>query len=167
MKKLNSQSIGLITAGAMIAVSLLAFYAMHLPVENKFQYLVYMIFTGGIVWSLYNHAANNVTKNDFKHFFTAGFKTFITVALIMAVYTFVFFSFNTGFRDSRIAENAKMLLAEGNHLPNEIAENSKQLKSLFMPIMISSAVFRHLILGALISLIGAGFFSQKAKQATV
>lgn len=165
MKKLNSQYIGLITAGAMIIVSLFAFYTLHLPVENKFQYLVYLIFTGGIVWSLFNHAANNLEKNSFKDFFSAGFKTFITVALVMAVYTFVFFSFNTSFRDSRIEENAKMLLAEGNHLPKEIEENSKQLKSLFMPIMISSAVFRHLILGALISLVGAAFFSQKSKQA--
>ena len=81
----------------------------------------------------------------------------------MALFTYVFFTINIDFRDAKIIENNKLLLAEGNHLPKEIEENAKQLKKLFMPIMISSAMFRYLIIGALVTVIGAGFLSTKNK----
>lgn len=166
MAKLSSQYTGLITAAAMISVSLLAHYALHLPAEHSYQYLLYVLFTAGVVWSLFNHRSTNPGKNSVKEYFTAGFKMFVIVALLMAAYTFVFFSFNTEFRDARIADNARLLLEQGNHLPSEIEENSRQLKKLFMPIMVSSAVFRYLILGAVIALIGAAFLNQKSQQQT-
>jgi hypothetical protein len=116
------------------------------------------------VWVLSNYYKSDTDKKSFKDYFNTGFKVFVIVALLMAVFAFIFFSFNTSFREARIAENNKLILAEGNHLPQEIEENAKQLRKLFMPIMVSSAMFRYLIIGAIISLIGAGFFSQKSKE---
>jgi hypothetical protein len=165
MKQLKPQHIGLITGFLMIAASLFAFYIIKLPVESNFQFVVYVMFTAGVIWSLFNFHANNLPDKKFKDYFSAGFKTFVIVALLMAVFTYIFFSFNTEFRDAKIEENNKLIIAEGNHLPSEIAENAKQLKKLFMPIMVSSAVFRYLIIGALVSLVGAGFLSNNpAKQ---
>ena len=161
MIQLKPQHIGLITGALMIAASLISFYVLKFPMESNFQFLVYAIFMGGTVCSLLMHHKMAMDKKSFKDYFTAGFKTFVIVALLMAIFTYVFFSFNTGFRDDKIAENNRLLLAEGNHLPNEIAENAKQLKKIFMPIMVSSAVFRYLIIGALISAVGAGFLSDK------
>ncbi len=161
MIQLKPQHIGLITGALMIAGSLISFYVLKFPLESNFQFLVYAIFMGGIVWSLLMYHKMATGKKSFKDYFAAGFKTFVLVALLMAVFTYVFFSFNTGFRDDKIVENNRLLLAEGNHLPNEIEENAKQLKKIFMPIMVSSAVFRYLIIGALISAVGAGFLSDK------
>ncbi len=161
MKNLKPQHIGLITAASMIIASLLSFYVLQLPIESNFQLLVYFIFTAGIIWSLMNQYNKVVEKRLFKDFFSAGFRTFVIVALLMAVFTFVFFSINTSFRDIKIAENSRLIIAEGNHLPNEIEENAKQLKKLFMPIMVSSAMFRYLIIGAMVTAIGAGFLSRK------
>lgn len=161
MKQVKPQLIGLITAGLMIAASLVAFYLLKLPVESNFQFVVYGIFTAGVIWSLLNYHTSEAASKKFKDYFSAGFKAFVIVALLMAVFTFIFFSFNTEFRDAKIAENNKLIVAEGNHLPREIEENARQLRQLFMPIMVSSAVFRYLIIGALISLVGAGFLSQK------
>jgi cbb3-type cytochrome oxidase subunit 3 len=161
MIQLKSQQIGLITAALMIAASLFAFYGLKLPVESNFQFLVYTIFIAGVLWSIFSFNKKETGNKKFKDFFSAGFKTFVIVALLMAVFAYVFFSFNTSFRDARIAENNKLILAEGNHLPREIEENARQLKKLFMPIMVSSAVFRYLIIGALITAIAAGFLSQK------
>lgn len=161
MKQLKVQYIGLITAGLMIGASLFSFYVLKNPVESNFQFIVYILFTAGIVWSLLNHSASENVNKNFKDYFSAGFKTFVIVALLMAIFTFIFFSFNTSFRDTKIAENTKMLIAQGDHLSNEIVENEKQLRKMFMPIMISSAVFRYLILGAIITAITGGFLSQK------
>lgn len=161
MKQLKTQYIGLITGALMIAASLVSFYVLKLPVESNFQLVVYLIFSAGIVWSLLNSFMYDAGKISFKDYFTVGFKTFVIVALLMAVFTYIFFSIHTDFRDAKIAENNQLILAQGNHLPQEIEENSKQLKKLFLPIMVSTAVFRYLIIGALVSAVAAGFISNK------
>lgn len=151
----------------MIAALMLAFYVLKLPFESNFQLLVYLIFTGGISLSLFNHYRGNTANKNFKDYFSVGFKTFVIVALLMAVFSYVFFSIHTDFRDAKIAENNKLIMAEGNHLPHEIEENAKQLKKLFMPIMVSSAMFRYLIVGALVTAIGGAFLSsRKQRQVT-
>ena len=161
MRQLKAQYIGLITGGLMIAASLFSFYVLKLPVESNFQLVVYLIFAAGIVWSLINSFSFDADKKSFKDYFSVGFKSFVIVALLMAIFTYVFFSIHTEFRDAKIAENNRLILAEGNHLPQEIEGNANQLKKLFLPIMVSSAVFRYLIVGALVSAIGAGFLSNK------
>lgn len=161
MKQIKSTYIGLIAGLVMIAASLIAYYSLKLPIESNFQFVIYLIFTSSITWALYQHFKSETGNKGFKDYFSIGFKTFVVIALLMAIFTYVFFSFNTGFRDDKIAENAKLLLAEGDHLPNEIEENTKQLKKLFMPIMISSAMFRYLIIGALITAVGGGYLSTR------
>jgi hypothetical protein len=155
------QYTGLITAVLMIAASLFSFYILKNPVESNFQLIVYLLFAAGIVFALFNHSKVNSASKTFKDFFSVGFKTFVLVALAMALFTFAFFSANTAFRDAKITENTKLIIAAGNHLPNEIAENERQLRKMFMPIMISSAVFRYLIIGALTTAVAAGFLSRK------
>jgi len=154
---------GLVTGAGMVLASLFSLYVLKNPVESYFQFIVYFIFCLGIGWSLFDYSKSDTEKKAFKDYFSVGFKTFVVIALIMAVFTFAYFSGNPEFRDGKIAENSKLLIQQGDHLPNEIAANSEQLKKMFMPLMISAAVFRYLILGALITVIAAGFLSQKNK----
>jgi hypothetical protein len=166
MKQLKAQHIGLITGAIMIAALLFSFYIAKLPVESNFQFVVYGLFCAGVVWSLFNSYLYDPAKISFKDFFSVGFKTFVIVALLMAVYTYIFFNIHTDFRDAKIAQNNQLILKEGHHLPNEIEQNSNQLKKLFLPIMVSSAVFRYLIVGALVSAVGAGFLSSRRSKET-
>ncbi len=163
MKQVSPALKGLITGALMIIASVFSLFILKNPVESYFQFIVYFLFSAGIVWSLYAYSKTAVEKKSFKDYFSIGFRTFIVVSLLMAVFTYIYFSFNTEFRDTKIAENSRLLILQGDHLPNEIEENSKQLKKMFMPLMISSAVFRYLILGAIITVITAGFLSQKRK----
>ena len=161
MKQLKAQYIGFIAGILMIAASLLSYYVLKLPIESNFQLLIYLIFTACILWNLYNHFTSNAVNKSFKDYFSIGFKTFVIIAFLMAVFTYIFFSYNTAFRDDKIAENSRLLLLEGNHLPKEIEANTQQLKKLFMPIMISSAMFRYLIIGAIVTAITGGFLSTR------
>jgi len=165
MTKIKAQYIGLITGGLMVAASFLFFHLMKKPVESNYQLVIYTILTAGIIWSLLSHFKKAAGKQTFKDFFGTGFKTFIVCTLLMALYTFVFFKYlNTSFRDEKIAENSQLLLKEGNHTPQEIEENAKKLAQIFMPLMISRAVFSYLIIGAIVTAIGSGFLSQKSKE---
>ncbi|MBL0358017.1 MAG: hypothetical protein IPP72_14585 [Chitinophagaceae bacterium] len=59
MKQLKPQLIGLITGALMIIASVIAFYVLHLPNKSKAQYVVYLIYTTGIIWSLFAYHKSN------------------------------------------------------------------------------------------------------------
>ena len=160
MKQPTPTQKGLITGALMIIASLFSYYILKNPVESYFQFIIYFLYTVGIVWTLIAHSKKNGNTISFKDYFSIGFKSFIVVTLLMAGFAYIYFSFHTEFRDSKIAENNQMLLLQGDHLPKEIEENANQLKKMFLPLMISSAVFRYLILGAIITAISGGYLSK-------
>jgi hypothetical protein len=160
LKTLNATKKGLVTGIAMIGLALFFYYVLKLPVNEKDQYALFTVYVAGIAWSLLSYKQTEGDKN-FKSYFSTGFKTFIVVTLLMVVYTFVFFKFNTAYRDAGIAENNKLLVQEGNHTAAEIESNAKQLKQIFMPVMVGITTFKYLILGALVTAIGSGFLNRK------
>ena len=161
MKQTTPAQKGLLTGSLMILASVFSLYVLKNPVESNFQMLVYCIFCFGIVWSLVSYFRSDNDKKGFGNFFSIGFKTFVVVALLMAAFTWLYFSLHPEFRDSKIAENGRLLLLQGNHMPKEIDDYSAQLKKIFIPMMISYAIFGYLILGALITVIAAAFLSRK------
>ena len=151
---------GLVTGLVMVALSLFFYYVLKMPVNQKEQYALFSVYIAGIIWSLYEFRQTAADKN-FKSFFSTGFKTFIVATLLMVLYTFIFFKFNTDYREAGIAENNALLLQQGNHTPAEIETNANQLRQIFMPVMIGITTFKYLILGALVTAIASAFFSRK------
>ena len=145
----------------MIGLSLLFYYALKQPVESPYQYMVYGIYTIGILWTLVSYHKSSKEPFRFKDYFQEGFKTFAIITLFMVVYAFIFYSVNTGIRDAKFAENNQLLLKEGNHTVAEIEANTKQMKRIFIPMMLGITTFVYLFIGALVTAVGAGFLSQK------
>lgn len=145
----------------MILASSLAFYVFHVPAQSRFQLVVYTIYTAGVVWSLLQFHQLKTEEKKFKDYFSAGFKAFIVVVLLMVLYTFVFVKSNPHMIDGFIEENNKALAAQGNRTQAEIMNNAEQIRSYFVLTMVMGALIMYLVIGALISLVGAGFLSQK------
>jgi len=160
LKDLTPTKKGLVTGLVMVALSLFFYYVLKMPVNQKEQYALFSVYIAGIIWSLYEFRQTAADKN-FKSFFSTGFKTFIVATLLMVLYTFIFFKFNTDYREAGIAENNALLLQQGNHTPAEIETNANQLRQIFMPVMIGITTFKYLILGALVTAIASAFFSRK------
>ncbi len=163
MENISATYKGLITGLLMIAITLLFFYVLKKPFNGKEQYAIYIIYIAGIIWSLLEFKKKATETTKFKDYFSIGFKTFIVVTLLMVLFTYVFYTFNTQIRDAGIAENNKLLLVEGNHTPAEINNNAEQLKKIFMPMMMGINTFKYLIIGVLITVAGAGFLSSQNK----
>ena len=161
LKDLNATKKGLITGLLMIVLTLFFFYVLKMPVNQKEQYVIFSVYIAGIIWSLLTYKQTATENKTFKNYFSTGFKTFIVVTLLMVLYTFIFYKFNTAYRDAGIAENNTMLLKEGNHTPAEIESNANQLKQIFMPVMVGITTFKYLILGSLVTAIASGFLSRK------
>jgi hypothetical protein len=161
MKNISARNKGIITAVVMIALTLFFYYGLKQPVESPYQYGVYAAYTIGILWTLisFNKTVNKGAK--FKDYFQEGFKTFAIVTLFMVAFVFIFFSANPEIRDAKFAENNRLLLQEGNHTAAEIEANTKQMKRIFIPMMLGITTFVYLFLGVLVTVVTAGFLSQK------
>jgi amino acid transporter len=151
----------MVTGGVMIAIALFAFYGLHIQPNTREQTPMLGLMIAGMLWSLFSYRQDPSGEKNFKDYFSVGFRTFIVITLLMAVYTLVFYLLNTGVRDTWIAENSELLRKEGKKMPVEIEENARQLKKAFLPMVLGITVFKYLILGVLVAVVGAGFLSQK------
>lgn len=161
MMKLTARNKGLLTGALMILLELFFFYVLKQPAVSNLQYITYSVFSVGVLWTLWDYKKRAAELPRFKDLFSEGFKMFAIVALLMVVYLFVFYKFNTAIIDAQFAENDRLLLQQGDHTPAEIAANTKQMKRIFMPMIVGINMFKYLILGSIITVVAAVFLSQK------
>lgn len=161
MKYIIPRNKGLIIVAVMIILSVALFYGVKLDPSGRSQFAVLGVYVLGIAWTLIDFKRTSATDKSFKEYFATGFKAFIVITLLMVIYTFIFYKLNLQIREEGIAINNKLLLEEGNHTPAEIEKNAEQLRSIFIPMMVGINMFKYLITGALVTVIGAGFLSQK------
>jgi hypothetical protein len=161
MKNISAKYIGLITGGLMVLVSLLMFYQFHFPDTGTVKYVCFSIYTIGIIVSLFNFKNKHTEQKEFKEYFSEGFKTFVVVALIMAIFTWVFYKMNPQIFEKTIEEINKINSLDTSKTPAEVIENGNKIRSIKLPMTVTINTMIYMILGALVSLIGAGFLSQK------
>jgi glucan phosphoethanolaminetransferase (alkaline phosphatase superfamily) len=163
MRKISSRNIGLITAALMVASSLVMFYVFKQPETGNTKYMAYSIYALGVILSLFLYSKSVGTDKEFGSYFSEGFKTFVIVVLVMAIFTFVFYKINPQILANTLLQINKVNSLDPNKTAAEVLENSNKVKSIFMPMNIAINTVIYLILGAIISVIGAGFLSQKNK----
>jgi Protein of unknown function (DUF4199) len=161
MTNITPRTKGLITAVIMMGLALFFFYVLKKPFDSSYQFIIYTVYAAGIIWCLLDFKKTAPADSKFKDFFSAGFKMFVIVTLIMVFFVLIFFYLNPQITETRLAENNKLLLAEGNHTPAEIEKNANEMKRIFIPMMLGITTFMYLFLGALITAITSAFLSQK------
>jgi glycerol uptake facilitator-like aquaporin len=161
MKNISAKYIGLITGGLMVLVSLLMYYQFHYPDTGTVKYVCFSIYTIGIILALVNFKKKSTEEKEFKNYFSEGFKTFVVVALIMAIFTFVFYKMNPQIFEKAIEEINKINSLDTSRTPQEVIENGNKIRNIKLPMTVALNTIMYMILGALVSLIGAGFLSQK------
>jgi predicted PurR-regulated permease PerM len=161
MKNISAKYIGLITGGLMVLVSLLMFYQFHLPDTASIKYYIcFSIYAIGIIVSLLSFKKNNVDK-DFKDYFSEGFKTFVVVCLIMTIFIWIFYKMNPQIFDETIKRINKVNSLDTNRTQQEVIENGEKIRNITIPMTVAIHSIIYMVVGALVSLIGAGFLSQK------
>ena len=161
MKNISAKYIGLVTAAAMVAASLILFYLFHLPENGKNQYFIYGIYAIGILAGLFLFHQPNQEDQSFKDYFSEGFKVFVVVTLIMAVFTFIFYKMNPQILENALLEINTYNAKDADKTPAEVTANAEKLRGIFIPMMIATTTIKNLVLGALITVIAGGFLSQK------
>lgn len=159
LNKLSATKKGLLTALAMIAVALL-FVVLKKQPAGLPQYITYIIYSLGILWTLLAYRKSGNATNTFKAYFNEGFKCFIVVTLLMVLYTFIFFKLDTTYRDSMAEIMRQELVKQGNATPAEVDKQVSSMKSNFHLLYTGGAVFFYLFIGALVTAVTSAFFTR-------
>lgn len=149
-KNLNPTKKGLITGFLMIGMSLLLYYTGQ-PFDSPLQYLIYIVYAVGIIWAIYDFSKTEENTNKFAAYFLQGFKCFIVVTLLMVIFTFVFNKLHPEFKDQMALTYKEELLKKGNTTADEILVNVEKMKSYYLTMLISAAIFGYLLIGAIIT----------------
>lgn len=160
LKNLNATKKGLIAGIIMIGLSLLFFYTGQ-PFESPLQYLIYIVYAAGIVWTVYDFSRSEENTNKFADFFLQGFKCFIVITLLMVAFTFIFNKLHPEFKDEMAKAYTDELVKKGNTTADEILKKTEQMKQYYLTMMISGAIFGYLMIGAVITAVASLFFMKR------
>lgn len=148
----------------MIAMSFVIYHTKG-GFDNKLQYVTYSLYLLGVVWTLYDFSKQAGTDTKFGTYFSAGFKCFIVVTLLMVLFTAVFLIMHPEMKEQMAVNVKESLVKQGNKTPREIEETIAMAKKSFMPALLMAAVFSYLVIGALVTAVTSAVFMQKKKYA--
>ena len=140
---------GVITAILMIAIALAVYYS-DLPADSYIQYLIYIIYALGMIWTLLAYRRSSKFSGKFADLFGQGFRCFIVVMLMMVTFTFVFSKMHPEFAEEAGKAYKEALLKEKikDKTPAEIDEAAESYKNRYTTVLIYGAIFGYLIIGA-------------------
>ncbi len=150
LQNLNATKKGILTAVVMIILSLLFFYTGN-RFESSLQYIIYIVFALGIIWTVYDYSKGEDNNHKFGEYFLQGFKCFIVIALLMVLFTILFNKMHPEFKEEMAVSYQAELVKKGNSTPAEITANVEKMKDYYIVMLISGAIFGYLLLGAAIS----------------
>ncbi len=162
MQYISATKKGLITGAFMIAISILVYYHFR-SFENSLQFIIYSVYTAGIVWTLLSFSATEANNNKFGTYFNQGFKCFIVVTLMMVVFTYSFLQLHPEFKDEMAIGYRAELIKQGNYTPVEMDAMVAKSKEYYSLMLTSMAIFGYLIIGSLVTLITAGILISRKK----
>ena len=163
MKNLTATKKGLITGLMMIGASLLIFQ-LEGSFDNNLQYVVYLLYLGGIVWTLADFARTQDSNTKFGKHCSEGFKCFIVVTFLMVMFTIIFVKMHPEFKEEMATGYKSELIKQGNYTEREIDEMVQKSKSYFSTLLTSMAVFSYLVIGALITAVSGAVILQLKKS---
>jgi hypothetical protein len=157
---LNATKKGLLTGLLMIGLSLLFYYTKQ-PFDSPMQYLIYIAYAGGIVWTIYAFSKTEENNNKFGTFFLQGFKCFIVITLLMVFFTYVFHKMHPEFKDEMVKAYREDMVSKGNSTPDEMLKNIEKAKEYYLTLLLSGAIFGYLLAGAAITAVTSLLFLKR------
>jgi energy-coupling factor transporter transmembrane protein EcfT len=148
--KLSPAVKGLITALLMIAVALII-DANRETANPRMQYLIFIVYGIGIVWTLLSFRSSAFFSGRFTEMFGQGFRCFIIVTLVMVIFTAVFIRMHPEFAEQEAAYQKEQLIKTNDKTPVEIEDLVAKVKKQYPIRYISASIFGYLIVGAAIS----------------
>ena len=151
---------GLLTAALMIGVILGIYYAGK-NADTRLQYLVYILYALGIVWTVVAYRQSSSFTGKFGDIFSQGFKCFIVVTLFIALFYGVFNYQHPEFAEETAKIYKEKLIKENQKLPADIESEVATFKKQYTLMLVSGAIFGYLIIGAGVTAVASALLTRR------
>lgn len=158
--KFSPALIGLITGIVMIAIVMIS-YSSRLAENSPLQYLVYISYAGGIIWSVLFYLRSGATAGGFWDAFNPGLRCFVTAILVMIAFTIIFNKMHPEFTNESAALYRDMLVKEKGKTPAEMDELVAGFKNGYLTMLVYRSIFGYLIIGAAVTAVTAAITSRR------
>jgi hypothetical protein len=145
--KLTAAFKGFITAILMIAAALII-DAKRNTTDPRMQYFILIIYAVGVAWAIISFRQSAQYTAGFAPLFGQGFRCFIVVTLVMAVFSVVFVKMHPEFAEEEAKYQRELLLKDPDTLPNEVDGLVAKVKKQYVVRYLSRAIFGYLVIGA-------------------
>ncbi|MEO8763112.1 MAG: DUF4199 family protein [Ginsengibacter sp.] len=153
--------------GLLLIILALAVYFANIQVNGPSQWIGYVVFIGGVIWSIYSYAKQVDYNATFGNYFAHGFKVSATVTAIMIIYIVIFITLFPDFKEKAL-EQARAGMHEKNNMTEEqMTQAMEWTRKFFMVFLIGGTLVGYLILGALAALAGAAITKKQPNNLAV
>lgn len=147
------------TAFVMMAISWLGFLD-YIPNPTTTQLLVYGFYALSTWYLLF---FNRKESQAFKDFFQIGFRHFILVTLLMALFSYLFIQLHPNLVEDSAIQLRTMLQNTNNRTPAEIERDVKLFIEGYPTAMVSRTIFGYLVVGSLVTAISSFLLTLQKK----
>ena len=154
---------GLITAALMIAV-FLAIYYLYKDADARIQYLVYILYALGIIWTVIAYRQSPAFTGKFGDIFSQGFKCFIVITLLIALFYGIFNYQHPEFAEETAKAYRKQLeelVTKKEKLPTDVEPEVATFKKQYTLRLVSGAIFGYLIIGAAVTTAASALLTRR------
>jgi hypothetical protein len=147
------------TAFLMMAISWLGFLN-NIPNPTTAQLLVYGFYALSTWFLLF---FNRSESQAFKDFFQIGFRHFILVTLLMALFSYIFIQLHPNLIEDSAKQLRLAIQASNNRTPAEIERDVKLFIEGYPTAMVSRTIFGYLVVGSLVTAISSFLLTLQKK----
>lgn len=140
--------------GLILVVLGLVIYFLKLDINGPVKWIGYIVFIGGIIWSVNSYGKQVNYNSTFGNYFAHGFKVAAFITAILIIYVVIFNALFPDFKEMAIEESRKGMMKK-NLTPEQIDQGIAITKKFFMVFVVGGTLVIYLIVGAIASLIGA------------
>lgn len=140
-------------------------YFLDMSDNKGLQWVGYIIFFIGIIWSVNSYGKQIDYNSTFGNYFSHGFKTTAMVTLIMVAFMVLVLYLFPDMKEKSM-EAARKGMVENKMTEEQITQAMGFTKKFFMVFAIGGALVFYLFVGAIASLIGAGITKKNPVQFT-
>ncbi len=151
---------GLITAVLMIGLVLAIYYAGD-SADFRIQYLIYVLYAAGVVWTLMAYRNSDSFTGTFGGLFSQGFRCFIVVTLMIVAFTGIFSKMHPEFAEQSAAAYKEQLIEKKDKLPPAIEKEVAEYKKQYTIRLVSVSIFGYLIIGAGVTAVTAALLTRR------
>jgi hypothetical protein len=140
--------------GLILVVLGLVIYFLKIDINGPIKWIGYIVFIGGIIWSVTSYGKQINYNSTFGNYFAHGFKVSALVTAILIIYIVVFNLLFPDFKEMAIEQSRKAMIEK--NIPQDQMQKALDItQKFFMVFVVGGTLVVYLIVGAISSLVGA------------